>query len=198
MAAKGFSSGHVTAHVDASGLPDAPQATVTADGTLLNAPLSLALNGDRTDGTVHATIDRLTWKSLQAGGAVTLAPGAILPTGTLRLTMTRLADLEPLIGKPIAGNAAITLDSDEKAAKATATLSGLSVPGTASASKVILNGTVTDPVNNPTVDADADRRRRHSRLGPGRLRARYRAGSAASIAVTVGANAASAAGAPAN
>ncbi|HVZ07080.1 translocation/assembly module TamB domain-containing protein [Rhodopila sp.] len=154
VAARGYSSGRVTTHVEASGLPEAPKASVTAQGTLLDAPLSLAVTGDRTgDGTVHATIDHVTWKSLKAGGALTLPTGAMLPLGNLRLTMTRLADLSPLVGRPLNGDATATLDSDERAARANVTVRGLGVAGAANAGRIVLAGTVTDPLKNPAIDA---------------------------------------------
>ncbi len=152
VAANGFPSGHVTAQVNAAGLPTAPHAAVTADGTLLNAPLSLALNADRTDGTIHATIDHLDWKSLQGQANVTLPSGAILPQGTVHVTMTRLADLQPLIGQAIAGDAAVNLDSDANAARADVSVKNAALPGTASISALLLKATVTDPASHPMID----------------------------------------------
>ena len=81
LAAKGYSSGHITAKVDATGLPAAPHATVNADGTLLDAPLSLALTADETNGAFKVDISQASWKSLQAGGAVSLTPPAVIPAG---------------------------------------------------------------------------------------------------------------------
>ncbi|MFO1027627.1 MAG: translocation/assembly module TamB domain-containing protein [Acetobacteraceae bacterium] len=199
IAAKGFSSGRINAHVDASGLPGAPKAAVTAEGKLLDAPLSLALTGDRVpDGTVHATIDRLTWKSLKAGGALTLPAGAVLPIGSLRLTMARLADLQPLIGRPLGGDAAITLDSDTNAAKAAVTLAGVSVPGTATLGKAVLNATVTNPMDKPVVDAtlNADGIAAADQVKGASARITAK-GPLDALALTIGANAAAAAGAPA-
>ena len=53
LAAKGFSSGHITAKVDATGLPATPHATINANGTLLDAPLSLALTADESQWSVQ-------------------------------------------------------------------------------------------------------------------------------------------------
>jgi translocation and assembly module TamB len=152
LAAKGYSSGHVQAHVEASGLPDSPHATMTVAGTLLEAPVSLDLAADRTDGTIHATINHAAWKSLQAEGAVRLAPGAAVPQGTLRINLDRLADLEPLLGQPIAGQAAATLDSDDQAARLSVTVRDATVGGTASVGRAALNVTVTDPAAEAAVD----------------------------------------------
>lgn len=152
LAAKGYAPSHVNAHVDATGLPSAPHASVTADGTLLNAPLSLDLKADRTDGTLHATIDHATWKSLRAEGDVSLTLGAALPEGRLRINLARLADLQPLLGHPVAGQAAATLDSDNQAAKLSVTIADASVPGTVSIRNAALNAVVTDPKGRASVD----------------------------------------------
>jgi translocation and assembly module TamB len=152
VAAKGGQPGHLDAHVDATGLPGSPHADVKADGTLLNAPLSLALTADQAAGVTKVDIDHASWKSLQAQGAVSLTPPAVIPAGKLRVELGRLADLEPLIGKPIAGQAQATLDSDDRAARLALTVKDASLPGTASVGKAVLNATVTDPNGHPSVD----------------------------------------------
>ncbi len=129
-----------------------PQATVSAKGTLLDAPLSLELSAERTSGILHATISQLAWKSLQAEAALDLAPNAVLPEGTLRLNLARLADLQPLLGRPVAGQLAVTLDSNDQAAKLAVKVQDASVPGTASISKALLNATVTNPTGHFAVD----------------------------------------------
>ncbi len=51
-------------------------------------------------------IQRAAWKSLQAGGALELPTATMVPARqTCMLAMTRLADLAPLVGQPIAGSA---------------------------------------------------------------------------------------------
>jgi translocation and assembly module TamB len=152
LAAKGYKSGHITATVDATGLPAAPHATVNANGTLLDAPLILALTADEANGTMKVDIGRAAWKSLQAGGAVSLTPPAVLPTGHLHLDIGRLADFEPLVGRRIAGQANATLDSDDKSAKLVLTVRDAAVPGSAAISKAELNVVVTDPTGHPGID----------------------------------------------
>ena len=152
VAAKGYSSGRVTAHVDATGLPNTPHATVNANGTLLDAPLTLALVADKAGDAIKVDIQKATWKSFDAGGAATLAPPATLPTGNLHLSLGRLADIEPLLGKAISGQANATLDSDDKAAKLALTLKDVALPGTAAVSKAALNATVADPAGHPSID----------------------------------------------
>ena len=153
LAAKGYSSGHITAKVKATGLPSEPHATITADGTLLDAPLSLALTADKAkNGTLHVDISQASWKSLAAGGALSLTPPAVVPTGNLHIDLGHLADLEPLLGRPLKGKATATLDSNDQAAKLAVTMTDVSVPGTAAINKVVLNATVTDPTGHPAVD----------------------------------------------
>ena len=152
LAAKGYSSGHITAKVDATGLPDRPHATIDADGTLLDAPLSLALTADEANGAVKVDIGKASWKSLQAAGTASLTPPAVLPTGNLHVDLGRLADLQPLLGRPVTGQATAMLDSDDKAAKLMLTVRDAALPGTAAISKAALNATVTDPSGHPSVD----------------------------------------------
>ena len=152
LAAKGYSSGHIAAKVDATGLPGMPRATIAADGTLLDSPLSLALTADKANGAVNVSIGRASWKSVKAGGALSLGPDSVIPSGHLQIDLGRLADLEPLLGRPIAGQANATLASDEKVAKLMLTLRDVVLPGTAAIGKATLNASVTDPAGKPSVD----------------------------------------------
>jgi translocation and assembly module TamB len=152
LAAKGYKSGHITATVDATGLPAAPHAKVDASGTLLDAPLNLALTADEANGSMKVDIGQAAWKSLQAGGAMSLTSPAVIPSGNLHLDIGRLADFEPLVGRPIAGKANATLDSDDKSAKLVLTVRDAAVPGSAAISKAELNVVVTDPTGHPGID----------------------------------------------
>ena len=153
LAAQGFSSGHITASVDAAGLPATPHATVNANGTLLDAPLSLALTAAKTNSAVSVTIGQASWKSLRASGTANLTPPAVIPTGNLRLEFARLADLQPLLGRAIAGQAEATLNADDKAATLALTVRDATLPGTAAITKALLNATISDPTGRPTIDA---------------------------------------------
>jgi translocation and assembly module TamB len=197
LAAKGYQSGHITVHVDATGLPRTPHAVVSADGLLLDAPLALALTADQADGVTKIDISRATWKSLQAQGAVSLTPPAVLPTGTLRVELGRIADFQPLLGKPVTGQAEAALDSDDQAARLSVTIRDAALRGTAAISKAVLNATVTDPNGHPVVDGilTADG------ISAGTLRAlsaRVTAkGPQDAVGLTVSANAPALAGGPA-
>ncbi len=196
LAAKGFASGHLTANVDATGLPNAPHAKITTDGSLLDSPLSLDLTADKMAGTTHVTISQAAWKSLQAGGDVSLTPPAVIPTGTLHIDVGRLADLAPLLGRPLAGAAAATFQSNDQAAVLSVKLHDARIPGTAAINKAVLNATVSDPNGHPAVDG----RFTADGVSAGTAKAisaRVTAkGPLDAIALTVGANAPDVAGGP--
>jgi translocation and assembly module TamB len=102
-----FAPEAIEAHVTAKGVPAAPSGTVRARGRLLGAPLEFAaeLRHER-DGTMRVAIDRADWKSAHAEGHVTLAGADRVPRGRIALRMTRLDDLEPLLGQPLRGSIA--------------------------------------------------------------------------------------------
>jgi translocation and assembly module TamB len=153
VATKGVNSGQVSAHLQAQGLPSAPSGQLTAQGTLLDAPIELAIAAQRQpDGAMHVVIDRADWKSAHAQGAVTLTPPNIIPEGQLTFAMTRLADVAPLLGKPVTGSVEATLDSTPKEARLAVNVRDAGMPGTASVSRVDLKTTVADPASHPVVD----------------------------------------------
>lgn len=153
LAAKGYSTGQINAHIAATGLPSAPHASIDANGTLLDAPLTVALTASEQNGAVHADIEQLSWKSLQAKGNLDLTPPAVIPAGKLHLEFARLADLQPLLGRPIAGKVVADLDATQQVANVTANVTDLAMPGTAALTKAVLTASVTDPTSNPTIDA---------------------------------------------
>ena len=142
----------IAAQLRLSGLPSTPSGRLTAHGTVLGAPLSVALAAERHDGDLHFVIDSAAWKSLSAGGTLDLAAGATLPTGKITLAMPRLADLAPLLGQPIAGGLSASVDAAPEATRISAVITGASLPGTASVAKTTLQATITDPAGNPVVD----------------------------------------------
>ena len=104
----------VTAALRLEDVPTAPNGEVTAQGNLLGAPLALAARIDRqSDGALHLAIARLNWKSAEGKGELTLPAGATLPLGQMALRMTRLEELAPLLGQPIAGSVTASLDSQQ-------------------------------------------------------------------------------------
>ena len=83
-----------------------------------------------------------------------MTPPAVVPEGRLTFAMTRLADLAPLVGKPITGSVEATLDSTSAEAKLAVNVRNVAIPGTAAVSRVNLNATVADPAAHPVVDGN--------------------------------------------
>ena len=113
VAAHGMSSGALTMRIEASGLPGHPSGRITANGELLDAPIELAVALRQAGDGLAIDIERATWKSLEAGGALQLPTATMVPIGNLHVAMTRLADLTPLVGQPIAGSMRATLAASE-------------------------------------------------------------------------------------
>jgi translocation and assembly module TamB len=109
VAVQGMSSGALTAKVEVSGLPRYPAGRILAGGELLGAPVDVAVALRQADDGLAINIERATWKSLEAGGALQLPVATMMPVGDVHVAMTRLADLSPLIGRPVAGNMRATL-----------------------------------------------------------------------------------------
>jgi translocation and assembly module TamB len=153
VATQDISSGSLSVHLLAKGLPGAPVGQLTAQGTLLGSPIELAVGAQRQpDGVTHVSIDRADWKSAHAAGALTLTPPNVVPQGRLTLSMSRLADLASLVGTPLTGSVEAALDSTPSEAKLAVNVRDAGMPGTASVAKATLNLAVTDPVNRPVVD----------------------------------------------
>ncbi len=155
VATEGINPGELTAHLQAQGLPNAPDGQLTAQGTLLGAPIELSMAVQRgADGAIHVTIDRADWKSAHADGALSLAPPYTGPEGRLTFAMTQFADLAPLLGRSITGSAEATLDATAAEAKLAVNVRNAALAGTASVSRAALNATVTDPATHPVVDGN--------------------------------------------
>jgi len=156
IAGQGYRSGAVTAQLDATGLPASPDVRLTASGTLFDAPLTVALEAVRQGDRVRATIQRADWKSLHAEGALSLLRPAVVPTGRLTVGVSRLADLAPLLGRPITGSLTASLDSDSQTAHFAAQMQGAGLPGTLSIGRASVEASVTDPAGaNPVADGSA-------------------------------------------
>jgi translocation and assembly module TamB len=100
-----FAPETIEAHLTAKGPPNAPSGVIRARGRLLGAPLHLAaqLQHDR-DGTLRVAIDRADWKSARAEGQVTVPVGDRVPRGRIAVRMTRLDDLQALVGQSLQGS----------------------------------------------------------------------------------------------
>ncbi|MBV9734586.1 MAG: translocation/assembly module TamB domain-containing protein [Acidisphaera sp.] len=155
VAAQGLPRGPIKVALQASGLPGAPAGRVTATGALDRAPLALVAAAQRAaDGTLAVTLDRADWKSAHAEGRFTLAAGATLPQGRLALRMTRLDDLQPLLGRPLAGSVEAGVDLPASGrVRLTVQATGAGLPGTAQVGRASLTADIADPTTHPLVDA---------------------------------------------
>jgi len=153
LAAKGQRLEQVNAHVAMNGLPSAPTGRLTADGILFDAPLDVAIDARRKDASIHLVIDRTSWKSLTASGTLDVPTGGALPTGKLTLNMSNLADLAPLIGEPIAGDVSASVDSGPDATRINVLVSNAAVSAVGTVSKASIDAMITNPTNQPVVDA---------------------------------------------
>jgi translocation and assembly module TamB len=154
VSAKGIEPGEFSAELQAQGLPTAPSGQLTAQGNILGAPLELAIAAQqRGDGRVHVAIDHADWKSAHAEGELTVTPPQIIPEGHLNARMSQFSDLAPLLGKPIAGSAEVTLDATQSSAKLAMTIREANLPGTVSVSQATFDATLTDPARHPVADA---------------------------------------------
>ena len=153
VGAPGVPRGPVTLRAALDGLPGAPTGHIEAGGQLLGAPLGLIADAKReADGTLHATISRAEWRSLHAEGALTLAPGASLPEGRVQLRMTRLADLDPLIGQPLSGSITADVRLDAGGARVEAEARDAGLPGTR-VRRLALTARIKDPTTRPVLAA---------------------------------------------
>ena len=69
---------------------------------------------------MRLAIDRADWKSAHAEGQITLAGADRVPRGRIALRMTRLDDLEPLLGQPLRGGIAGNVEFVPQGAHGTA------------------------------------------------------------------------------
>jgi translocation and assembly module TamB len=196
VSAPGLPSGPISVKVRAAGLPYTPRGTLMADGALLGAPVNLALAVRQQNGGFHIALERAGWKSLNAEGDLTLPKGATVPIGQLHLAMPQLADLQPLLGRPIGGSINASVQATNAAAKIALTVQRASLPGTASIGSATLAATITSPQHDPAVDGTlaVQQIEAGSISGSARLTAR---GPTNALALTLAADAPSLSGAPA-
>ncbi|MDE7546800.1 translocation/assembly module TamB domain-containing protein [Acetobacter fabarum] len=136
-------------------LPEAPQGTLTLEGTLDRAPAQLAVAfGQAADGVRHLDLQKLGWSSTKGEGTLTLAPKEVVPQGNLNLTVGRLADYGSLVGQKIAGSLAASVSTTMVEYKPVVALrlKGSVLTPTFKVGSIVLAGSITDPVAHPTPD----------------------------------------------
>jgi translocation and assembly module TamB len=148
-----IAKGPVKLAIHAGGLPGSPSGSIDASGRFGGAPVTLQADVQRTQGALHAMLRHATWRSFAAEADLTLAHGATLPTGRIKLRMTRLADLAPLLKQSIAGSLTAIVTSDTVSrplAKIDLAATGLSL-GNNAVARLALAGQVADPATHPDV-----------------------------------------------
>ncbi|GBR07166.1 translocation/assembly module TamB domain-containing protein [Acetobacter oeni] len=147
----------VTLDADIAHLPALPQGHVTADGTIDRAPLALdATFAQDAESNRYLTLTKLDWNSVHGAGTLDLPAKRKIPLGTLALRVARLADLRNLIGQPVSGTLAASLNTtaatDSAPVRAKIDVSGTAAMAPYSVGAIKLTGTITDPEGSPGAD----------------------------------------------
>jgi translocation and assembly module TamB len=151
-AASGGRIESVAAHVEASGLPDAPSGRLSAQGSLLGAPLALNVAAERQGDGYHFVIDQAAWKSLNGAGTLDVANWKTLPSGNIRLAMSDLGDLTPLIGRRLAGSVAASVESTSGGTRIAASADNATAPGLVALTKAELAASISGIGPDAAVD----------------------------------------------
>lgn len=103
----GSPTGTLSATVRAQGLPESPKGTVEAHGDLDGSPLVLNVAVERTSADLmQVLIHHADWKSAHIEGELASGPDFNQASGNLRMRMTRLADLDRILGSTLQGSIA--------------------------------------------------------------------------------------------
>jgi translocation and assembly module TamB len=107
LSVRGSAPGAMTAELHARGLPNAPSASITANGALDDSPLDLAVTVARAGRKgLHATIERGTWKSAKLDGEWSMESTFADSHGQVNVHVGELGDLDHLLGRDIHGKLA--------------------------------------------------------------------------------------------
>ncbi len=100
-------TGTLAVNVQAHGLPSAPTAAIEAKGSFGGAPVQLDASFERGRGNLYQLeIQRTDWKSAHIEANLTTGANLSQGRGTLKVRIDRLADLAPLVGRPLEGSLA--------------------------------------------------------------------------------------------
>ncbi len=115
LSIRGAPQGALDASLQLRGIPSALTGSLQAQGRFDGAPLDLQASLERgRGGLFHLVVQRTDWKSVHVDANVTTGADLSQGSGRLNLSIGRLADLQPLIGKPLEGSVAgsVTLSPD--------------------------------------------------------------------------------------
>ncbi|MCO5761091.1 MAG: translocation/assembly module TamB domain-containing protein [Chromatiaceae bacterium] len=117
-------------------------------------PLSLQLLGAREgDGTLELSIEASHLAGVNGQGQLRLPPDTRLPLGKVELKAPKLADLQPLVGQPLAGSLDLLLDLTTTQASIRARGQDLNLPGKLALQRLTLDGQVSDPLTLSGMEA---------------------------------------------
>jgi translocation and assembly module TamB len=104
LSVRGSPPGAMSAELHARGLPNAPSASIAANGALDGAPLDLAVTLARAGRKgLHARIERGAWKSAKLDGEWSMESTFADSHGQIRVNVGELGDLDHLLGLDIHG-----------------------------------------------------------------------------------------------
>ena len=154
----GFPRGPAHAVVQVQGLPGHPAGTARADATLEGAPLTLAVQARRAaGGALQVVIDRADWRGTHAHGTLALAPGAVLPLGSVTATVADASDFSRLAGRGLAGSLEAVLRTEAANGVPVAVLDltarHAGLPGQAMLGEATLAARVRDPAGGRQTEA---------------------------------------------
>ena len=156
VAAAGLPREPLTLSLSANGLPAAPSGTLDVEGRLAGAPLQVAATmTPRSDGALDVSLDRLAWKGATGQGKLSLAPGAIVPLGEIRLHLP----LAALNGLGASGSVDAAIETVERQGKPQARLRAemlhLALNG-GSVDRLAVDARIDDPTTDPKLSLVAD------------------------------------------
>ena len=148
-----FARAPLSAHLQATHLPAAPQGSVQAQFRAAGAPATLAADL-QTDaaGALHVVLRRGDWKSLTTRADLVLAHGSKIPVGTLDITLRQIGDAASLAGVDAAGSLTARLTSTPREAHIDLRGAALS-SGTRRIASLTLTGAATGVESAPTINA---------------------------------------------
>lgn len=104
LSVHGSPAGSLALNMQAHGLPSAPSAAIEAKGSFAGSPLQLEAFFARGGADAYRLeIRRTDWKSAHLEANLETGANLSQGRGSFHLAIGQLADLEPLIGKPIQG-----------------------------------------------------------------------------------------------
>jgi translocation and assembly module TamB len=105
LSVRGSPPGTIAVNVQAHDLPSAPTAAIEAKGSFDGSPVQLDASFERARGAgYHLEIQRTDWKSAHIEADLTTGANLSQGRGSLKLRIDQLADLAPLVGRPLQGS----------------------------------------------------------------------------------------------